>query len=142
MEKFTVETVMNKLREDIRKQKLRSVDLSYTTYYHHKSIREFETFGRIVIFGAGRYGEIALADMVQNGIEAVVCFCDNSASGDSVNGVEVISPGEAVERYPDAYYVITPKDYSNEILTQLVNMGITVDHIRIYNLLNTGLIAE
>lgn len=141
MENFIVENVMNMLREDIRKEKLCSSDLSFTTYYHHKSIQEFKTFDRIILFGAGRYGEIALDDMLQHGIDAVRCFCDNSAAGSSIKGVEVISPKEAAALYPNVYFVITPKDYQNEMLVQLVNMGISVDHIRLYDLLNTGLIA-
>ena len=47
-----------------------------------------------------------------------------------------------MNQYPDACFVITPKDYENEILRQLVHMGVDVENIVIFNIKNTGLIVE
>ena len=140
MERFMVEDVMNTLREDIKTKKLCSSDLSYTTYYHRKLMQELRTLDSVVLFGAGKHGQIILDEMLQHDIGNVICYCDNKASGTLIRGIKVISPHEAINLYPEAYYVITPMDYQEEILVQLINMGIRIEHIRLCDLLRTGLI--
>ncbi len=55
---------------------------------------------RIVIFGTGYLGNLALEGLRAAGIEPLG-FCDNKAAlwGSRKDGVEVMSPAEAVERY-------------------------------------------
>lgn len=140
MEDFAVENVMRALRENIKEKKLCSSDLSFTSRYHHKFMQELKKLDEIVLFGAGRHGEMLYDDIIQHGIDTVRCFCDNKAAGQMIKGMQVLLPRDAVSQYPDAYYVITPNDFQNEILLQLVDMGIRVNHIRLFNMLNTGLI--
>jgi FkbM family methyltransferase len=62
------------------------------------------TFGSaerpIVIFGAGQLGRTILNSLRRSGIEAIA-FADNNSSlwTKRVEGLEVLSPGDAVERY-------------------------------------------
>lgn len=63
----------------------------------------------IVLFGAGRVGRKTLTGLRRAGIEPLA-FADNDASlwNTSVEGVEVLSPGEAARRHGDrATFVIT-----------------------------------
>ena len=76
--------------------------------------------------------------------QTVQCFCDNNSMvwDKVVCGKKVFSPQEAVSRYPDACFVITPKDYENEILRQMVCLGVDIENILIFNIKNTGLVEE
>lgn len=65
--------------------------------------------GRIVFFGAGRLGEIALCDARRAGIEPLA-FADNNTQrwGTECQGVPVVSPLEAAERFGgNSVFVIT-----------------------------------
>lgn len=141
MEKFMVENVMDMLREDIKRKKLCSSELSFVSLYHNRLIQNLKNLKSIVLFGAGKYGELILNDLLQHGIDTVQCFCDNKIKVNSIQGLRVISPQEAMELYPDAYYVITPRDFQYEMLVQLVHLGINVDNVRLFELANTGLIS-
>lgn len=144
MKEFDTEQAMAEIREKIAASEERPSDLGFTTFYYRKLIRMLEEPKDLVLFGAGRYGEMVFAALSQEGLYTVRCFCDNSAAaaGGHACGLEILSPQEAAKRYPDAGFVITPKDYDNEILRQLVNMGIKIECIFIFNLLNTGMVSE
>ncbi len=62
----------------------------------------------VVLHGAGGLGERMLAALRADGADAVA-FADNGAmrQGTSVAGLPVLSPADAVERFPDAAFVIT-----------------------------------
>lgn len=141
---FDTERVMKEIHDKIVVKQPRLSDLYFTTFYYRKLIRMLKNPADLVLFGAGRYGEIVLDALKGEGIRSVRCFCDNSdkAIGNVVDGLEVLSPCDAAKRYPDACFVITPKDYENEILRQLVHMGVDIENIVIFNIKNTGLIAE
>ncbi|MCH5339469.1 MAG: hypothetical protein J1E03_11855, partial [Acetatifactor sp.] len=53
-------------------------------------------------------------------------FCDNSPekNGKFINGVRVYNPGEAMQNYPDAVYLIANKKYGTEIGKQLSDSGV------------------
>lgn len=61
-----------------------------------------------VLFGAGRLGRIALMGLRKAGIEPLA-FADNSSGlwGQKVEGVEVLSPQDAKQRFGRALFVIT-----------------------------------
>lgn len=144
MEKFSTQQAMAEIHRGIAQEKPCLSDLYFTTFYYRKLIRMLKEPQRLVLFGAGKYGETILAALKREGIDTVQCFCDNNdkALGKRIDGLKVISPQDAMNQYPDACFVITPKDYENEILRQLVHMGVNVENIVIFNIKNTGLIVE
>lgn len=144
MEEFRTECVMKKIRKQISTAPICLSKLSFTTFYYRKLIHMLKASEQIVLFGAGRYGEAVFDMLRQESIDSVQCFCDNSDKviGNLVCGVKILSPQEAFKRYPNACFIITPKDYENEILRQLVHMGVEIDNIVIFNIKNTGMAVE
>lgn len=144
MEEFNTENAMREIRESISVNHCSPGDLSFTTFYYRKLIEILKDTDELILFGAGRYGQIMFMALMQEGIRTVSCFCDNSDQviGSFVCGVEVLSPQDAIQRYPNACFVITPKDYDNEILRQLVHAGVDIDNIVICNIKNTGMVVE
>lgn len=85
----------------------------------------------IIIVGAGSYGKKLYEILKINGIDNVLCFADNSL-GNFVNGVydkKVISIEDAVKKYRNAYYVVTPKYYFMELIRQINLSGIPINQI-------------
>ncbi len=144
MEEFTTKQAMEEIHQEIARVKPHLSDLHFTTFYYRKLIWMLQEPEKIVLFGAGKYGSVILAALKREGIISVRCFCDNNnkSIGRFIDGLEIISPQDALEQYPDACFVITPKDYENEILRQLVHMGVQIEKIVIFNIKNSGLIAE
>lgn len=144
MGEFRTESAMGEIHRGIAACPLRLSGLSFTTFYYRKLIQMLKLPNQLVLFGAGKYGEIILDVLKQEGIYSVQCFCDNSEKtiGKSVCGLEIFSPQKALEQYPEACFIITPKDYENEILRQLVHMGVEIDNIVIFNIKNTGMAVE
>lgn len=144
MEEFRTECAMEHIHREIAAGSSCLSELSFMTFYYRKLVQMLKVPNQLVLFGAGKYGEIILDALKQEGIYSVQCFCDNSekAIGRFVRGVEILSPQEALKRYPEACFIITPKDYENEILRQLVHMGVEIDNIVIFNIKNTGMAVE
>jgi len=79
---------------------------------------------KLALFGAGEFGQLVLRRLRTVGVEPC-CFSDNNRSvwNTTVNGVEVISPAVAVERYGQtASFVVTVFNGSSAI-RQLTEMG-------------------
>lgn len=78
---------------------------------------------KVILFGAGSYGEHALEEFTKRKIK-VIAFCDNNYSlqGTELQGYPVISPDD-LYRYPDAAIIITSTFYE-EIKKQLDSMGL------------------
>lgn len=144
MGQFNTEKVMEEIRGEILENHLRTSDLSFTTRYYRKLVRMLEEREHLILFGAGKYGETIQMALMQEGIGTIRCFCDNSvqAAGSFFCGLEILPLQEAFLKYPDACFVITPKDYDNEILRQLVHAGVCIDNIVIFNTQNTGMVVE
>ena len=144
MGKFNTQQTMRDICRKISETQPHLSDLYFTTFYYRKLVRMLREQPKLVLFGAGKYGETVLTALEQEGIDTVQCFCDNNnrVVGTSVHGLEVLSPQDALKCYPGACFVITPKDYENEILRQLVHMGVDIENIVIFNIKNTGLITE
>ena len=144
MEKYHTQQVMEEIQKRILENTPQFNELNFTTFYYRKLIKLLKEFDQLILFGAGRYGEIVRATLQLESMKSVQCFCDNNSGtwGKIICGLEVLSPQDAFSRYPDACFVITPKDYENEILRQLVHMGVTIDHILIFNIKNTGMAIE
>lgn len=144
MGEFNTQQTMNGIRRKISGTQPHLSDLYFTTFYYRKLVKMLRERSELVLFGAGKYGETVLEALGQEGIDTIVCFCDNNerAVGTFVKGLEILSPQDALKRYPEACFVVTPKDYDNEILRQLVHMGVDIENIVIFNIKNTGLTVE
>lgn len=92
----------------------------------------------IVLFGASKTGEYILELLRSQGV-AIQCFCDNSLSlrGRTVKGVNILSPTEAIQQYPDALFVIASVNYGKEMQDQLMALGINNNNI-VFFLWNKG----
>lgn len=88
----------------------------------------------IVIFGCGRRGQFLHALLTDKRIGQIQAFCDNdSVQWDRrVQGITVLSPDEAVRRYPEAVYMIGSIKNDEAIKAQLQEMGIDDVHIYLY----------
>ena len=91
---------------------------------------------QVVLFGSGFVGSCAYCLLRNNGIQNIVSFCDNDERkwGSAYMGSMIISPKGAVERFPDAFYLITNAGHSNEIQKQLLALGVGRDQIMTYSL--------
>ena len=85
---------------------------------------------RIIIYGAGRYGELALRGLQALGIEPYA-FADQSLVGQDYFGVRVISPDDLIN-YRDAVILIASYNYFYEMLSFLHSIG----HEKIYDILD------
>lgn len=140
---FNTEAVMKQIREELQKSQVYQESASYITTYFHKCVDRLKKEEAVVIFGCGIYGKAIYDSMVLAGVENIKCFCDNNKNfaGTSYKGCEVLLPAEALDRYPDACFVVTPAGYENEILVQLFDMGVSVRNIFIINISLSGLIC-
>jgi len=61
----------------------------------------------VLILGTGHLGQWSLAALRQAGVQTPA-FCDNNAGlwGKTIDGLPVLSPAEALKRYPDAAVVV------------------------------------
>lgn len=90
----------------------------------------------VVIFGSGYIGSCAYCMIRNNGIKNVVAFCDNAHNkwGSRHMGCPVMSPGDAIERFPDAYFIIANAGHSEEMQEQLFGYGVSRQLLSTYSL--------
>lgn len=88
----------------------------------------------IVIFGVGANGQKLYSLLKEKGRDkSVKCFCDNSTNKNMDIFAEIYTPEEAVLKYEDSLYLITPENYQIEIIGQLLGLGIRPDNIMIFS---------
>ena len=90
----------------------------------HRIAAPFED--RIVVFGTGYLGNVAYAGLRNAGIEPIA-FCDNNPGswGSRQDGIEVMSPGEAVKRYGGSAAFVVAIYNSTTPRRQLMELGCT-----------------
>lgn len=89
----------------------------------------------LILHGAGMDAVWAIEDWRRNfGLTFQGCVCDGDSrkQGGNLDGVEILSPDLALERYPDAPIWVAAKDYKFEIMGDLV-YGRKVPETRILN---------
>ena len=86
---------------------------------------------KIVVFGAGNFGQRVLDILKEQNIDSVVCFCDNNPEnwGKTREKLKIRSALEACIKYPNALYLITPKRGEYTIAMQLMNIGIVQENL-------------
>lgn len=89
---------------------------------------------KLIIFGCGICGRSTLNYLKSVGLERKIeCFTDNSNHlwNTVLEGYPIVSPINAVKKYPNALFLISIKNYENEIHQQLIQNGIKESHIYI-----------
>lgn len=85
-----------------------------------------------VIFGSGRRGEriLKILKPIRN---QILCWADNNQEvwNTEKEGIVVLSPEEAVKRYPNALYLVANAYHADEMVKQLENAGIPREHIHV-----------
>lgn len=82
---------------------------------------------QIVLFGCGVRGRGILDYLKSVGADnQVVCFTDNAEElwGTQFKGHIILSPAEAIKKYPDLLYLIANKYHREEIYNQLLEAGV------------------
>lgn len=89
---------------------------------------------KVVVFGCGKWGKFLHALLVCRKPNSMVGYCDNlyNHSDALVQGERVLKPEEAVDKYPDAVYVIASKYHTDEMKEQLRLLGISEKNILQY----------
>ena len=89
---------------------------------------------KTVVFGSGRLGNFLHLQMLHNNMNNVEAFCDSSASLEekALHELSVLSPEDAVKRYPDAVYIIANRNSVQEMQERLLRLGINKKKIFYY----------
>lgn len=85
----------------------------------------------IVLFGAGFYGKLHRKVFEQYKISGIVAYCDNNPElwGKQVCNTLVMPVDEAVDKYPNAIYIIESANFWKEMRTQLLKSGVDEKNI-------------
>lgn len=139
--KFYTEDVMVSIKKQIRDENISIRKQYLANGYYERKMAEYRKQKEIVIFGSGNYGKELYKMLKKEEIHNVKCICDNSTAmqGGKMGELDILSPQEAVEQFPEAMYIITPRGYGDEIVRQLVDMGVNVQQISVFVLELTGL---
>ncbi len=95
---------------------------------------------QLIVFGAGGNGQRYVKDIIERETANVIAFLDNNKvkQGTRIYGIEVLPPEEILELQYDAVEIMTAPDSEEEILEQLVGLGVPGERIRIRTALATG----
>ncbi|WP_349946617.1 glycosyltransferase [Lacrimispora sp. BS-2] len=85
----------------------------------------------IVIFGAGRYGEVVvkLSNILSKNNVVAICDSDKQKHNKEIAGLKIGDPQETVIKHKNAFYIIANKKHSEEISFQLRKHGILQEKI-------------
>ncbi len=85
---------------------------------------------KVILFGAGINGRIFYEFLKHCGYNAD-SFCDNDKAkhGMSYCGLPVISPDELINQYTEVYVIITIQNHAQEVMQQLIEMGVPAGNI-------------
>lgn len=94
-------------------------------------IRRARKSNGYVVVGAGKYFEKLLIVQLMRQEKIIEAVCDNDCSIQNTYREQylVLSVEEAVRNYRNSQWLITNKRYSEEIKKQLIELGISDDHI-------------
>ena len=132
--------IVNKIKNDIQVEKISVKEQYDLTEYYERRINRLKQCQQIVIFGAGNYGRLLYKMLIAEGLQNRVCaFADNGSYDTQIDGIQIFSISEAICMFPDATYVITPKSYEDEIISQLIELGVSYKKISTFIVAYTGL---
>lgn len=113
-----------------------AVKAEYKYNIYGEFVREMAEKEQLIVFCTGKAAKYALCLLRMNQLENIVALCDNDKEkwGGTYYGHHIISPEEALRRYPDAHYIIAKMFCPEEIEQQLLDSGIEEEQISIYKL--------
>lgn len=82
----------------------------------------------VVVFSASNGGKMILLFLKENGIKPVaICDNDLNKKGNIIDGITVMLPNEAIEKYGTdiIYFVAADSKYESEIILQLIDYGVS-----------------
>lgn len=84
-----------------------------------------------VIFSAGSHGSNLQIMLKVNFDRNINGFCDNDIAkqGRTINGVKILSPNAAEQKFSGAVYLVANKKYGGQIRQQLMQMGVQENRI-------------
>ena len=87
----------------------------------------------VVIFGAGVWG-VKVIEVLQQNENKILRICDNAEKlhGTTMAGLEIGPVAETVKRFPNAYYLIVSRRFSEAMKAQLLAEGIPEKNIEIF----------
>lgn len=123
-----VEQIVEMLKEEIEQKKN---EVKPVVKKDSKLLGKIKDKEKVVIVGCGNFGLQCYELIRSGGEDKVVCFADNGYEKYAYGllGKKVISLENAVEKYGDAHFVVTPKYYFMEIIRQLDGLGLSLDQI-------------
>lgn len=88
---------------------------------------QIENCSQIIVFGCGDLGTQLMDHFDAAYRSHVLCLCDNNQKlwGQERNGKRIYSPFNAVEKYPEAVFVIAVARETDKIKKQLTELGIS-----------------
>lgn len=95
-----------------------------------------DTSKEIIIFGVGDIGTDLYFRLSEYESCRVKCFCDNNPDkqGTKHVGVEIVSPADAVGKYPSALYIITVINHTEAVRKQIIKLGVSMEQIVIFSM--------
>lgn len=128
-----VKEIMESIQREAREETSSMCEQKHpSTEYYARRMDEYRKQSQLVLMGAGSYGKKLCDVLSAEGLQSkIMCLCDNSASrqGEKYRDWLIYSPQAAYEKYPDAMFIITPKKFEDELIRQLVHLGIAIDKI-------------
>lgn len=136
-EKVNIEEIVREIQETVKREK---VETSFKPRYY-EFMNQLKNYKKIIIVGAGAWGNALFEQLLKNGITSLICFADNAYEKypNGLSGQDVLSIEQAVEKHYDAEFIITPHLYRFPLIKQLVNAGADINHILIFDAENMGL---
>jgi len=91
--------------------------------------QNIEGYNSIIIFGVSDIGKL-IEDEIKDHCKEMnktICFADNSYK--KWNGVNILSPADASDKYPDSIWIIASDIHGQTMLNNLINLGISEKNI-------------
>lgn len=118
---------MNKFEAEIEQIRQTCGSAEFTQQI--QKIRELFSGKPLILCGAGTIGD-SVAQLLTRYHVKVNCFCDKSKSGvQKNNGIPIISPHQMISQYSDANIIVCSVNYKEEIIQELICLGIPAEQI-------------
>lgn len=134
-QKSELVSVASQMKDNAETYKFEELVSANLNLYCMSRVNEYKSREQLIIFGAGTYGIKLCNFLFSCGCkEKIVAFCDNNVDkyGKEIEGVPILSAEDAKKKFPNATFIITPKGAENEIIRQLVHLGINIDNISVF----------
>ena len=110
--------------EQIECERVEEQEHNRELYAFLESVTNLMENQKMIIFGCGKLGKYIL-EMLKEFRNQIICLTDNSEKlwNTSIGSLEILSPDQVVQEYPDAVYIIANGLHYEEISNQLQTTG-------------------